>query len=61
MEKKIAKMECAYHSIMIKVCETANRMGLLRADKAEKMMKQHCIKVFDCMDIMDQDLYLLGW
>ena len=61
ISKRIAKVECAYHTIMINICESLTRVGLLRADKAEKVMKQHCMRVFDCMDRMDQELYLLGW
>ena len=50
--KKVAKMSFIYHSNMLDVCNIANQLGILKDDKAEKVMKHHTMQCFDCIDRM---------
>lgn len=50
--KKVAKMRFNYHANMLNVCNVLNQLGILKDDKAETVMKNHCMKTIDCLDRM---------
>ena len=54
--KKVAKMRFVYHTNMLDVCNVLNQLGILKDDKAETVMKDHCMKSFDCMERMGLDV-----
>ena len=54
--KKVAKMRFVYHANMLDVCNVLNQLGILKDDKAEEMMKNHCMKSFDCLRRLGYDV-----
>lgn len=54
--KKVAKLRFIYHSNMLDVCNVANQLGILKDEKAEKVMKNHTMQCFDCMRRMGLDV-----
>lgn len=55
--KKVAKMRLMFHANMLDVCNIANQLGILKDEKAEKVMKDHAMKCFDAMEHMGLDPY----
>lgn len=41
---------------MLDVCNVLNQLGILKDEKAERVMKDHCMKSFDCMERMGLDV-----
>ena len=54
--KKVAKMRFVYHTNMLDICNVLNQLGILKDEKAEIVMKDHCMKSFDCMERMGLDI-----
>lgn len=54
--KKVAKMRFIYHTNMLDICNVLNQLGILKDEKAEIVMKDHCMKSFDCMERMGLDV-----
>lgn len=54
--KIVAKMRFKYHTNMIDVCNVANQLGILKDNTAEVVMKNHCMKSFDCLERLGYDL-----
>lgn len=54
--KKVAKLRFVYHTNMLDICNVLNQFGILTDEKAEAVMKDHCMKSFDCMERMDFDV-----
>lgn len=54
--KKVAKLRFIYHTNMLDVCNVANQLGLLKDNKAEVVMKNHCMKSFDCLKRLGYDV-----
>ncbi len=53
--EKIGKMRLIFHANMLDICNIANQLGILKDDKAEEIMKNHCLKCFDAMEHMGLD------
>lgn len=51
--KKVAAMRFVYHTNMLDVCNVLNQVGILKDDKAEEVMKNHCMASVDCLTRMD--------
>lgn len=56
LQKKVAKMRFIYHTNMLDICNVLNQLGILKDEKAEIVMKDHCMKSFDCMERMGLDV-----
>lgn len=41
---------------MLDICNVLNQLGILKDEKAEIVMKDHCMKSFDCMERMGLDV-----
>lgn len=54
--KTIAKIRFCYHINMFGVYNLANKLGILKDDKAEKFMKKHSIPCVDCLARMGYDV-----
>ncbi len=54
--KKVAKLRFKYHTNMLDVCNVLNQLGIVKDEKAERVMKDHCMKAFDCMERMGLDV-----
>lgn len=54
---KVAKMRLMFHANMLDLCNVANQLGILKNEKAEKIMKGHTMKCFDAMEHMGLDPY----
>lgn len=54
--KKVAKLRFMYYTNMLDVCNVLNQFGILKDDKAENVMKDYCMKSFDCMERMGLDV-----
>lgn len=54
--KKVAKLRFIYHTNMLDVCNVANQLGLLKDNKAEEVMKNHCFKSLDCLERLGYDV-----
>ena len=54
--KKVAKLRLLYHRRMLDVCDAANQLGILKDEKAEKVMKHHVMQCLDCMDHLGFDV-----
>lgn len=48
--KKVAKMRLIYHSNMLDVCNVANQLGIIKDDKAERVMIKHVFETMDCLN-----------
>lgn len=48
--KKVAAMRFKYHANMLDVCNVLNQIGILKDEKAERVMKNHTMQCFDCLD-----------
>lgn len=54
--KKVAKARYIYHTNMLDVCNVLNQIGILKDDKAEEKMKNHCMESLDCLRRMGYDV-----
>ena len=54
---KVAKIRLIYHSNMLDVYNVLNQVGILKDEKAERVMKNHCMACFDAMEHMGLDPY----
>lgn len=54
--KKVAKMRFIYHTNMLDVCNVLNQLGISKDNRAENMMREHCMKSFDCLERMGLDV-----
>ena len=54
--KKVAKMRFTYHTNMLDVCNVLNQLGILTDDRAENVMRDHCMKSLDCLERMGFDV-----
>ena len=52
---KVAKARLNFHATMLDICNVANQLGIKKDEKAEKVMKDHCMKCFDAMEHMGLD------
>ena len=53
--KSVAKMRLSYHANMLDVCNVANQLGILKDEKAERIMAKHTMECFDAMEHMGLD------
>jgi hypothetical protein len=51
--KKVAEMRFVYHTNMLDVCNVLNQVGIVKDEKAEAVMKHHCMSSMDCLTRMD--------
>lgn len=54
--KVVAKARFAYHTNMLDVCNVLNQLGIMKAEKAERVMKNHTMQAFDCLERLGYDL-----
>ena len=57
--KTVAKWRFNYHINMLDICNVANQIGLLNNEKAEIIMKHHCMQTFDCLERLGFDISAL--
>lgn len=53
--KKVAKMRFIYHTNMLDICNVLNQLGILKDEKAEMVMRDHCMNSLDCLERMGYD------
>ena len=58
--KTVAKMRFKYHTNMLDVCNVLNQLGILKDEKAENVMKHHCMQSFDCLERLGYDLGIMA-
>lgn len=54
--KKVAKVRFAYHTNMLNVCNVLNQIGILKDEKAERVMGDHTMASFDCLERLGYDV-----
>lgn len=54
--KKVAKMRFTYHANMLDIYNVLNQLGILKDETAERVMKNHCMRSFDCLERMGLDV-----
>lgn len=54
--KKVAKVRFAYHTNMLNVCNVLNQIGILKDEKAERVMRDHTMASFDCLERLGYDV-----
>lgn len=54
--KKVATLRFKYHTNMLDVCNVLNQIGILKDEKAERVMRDHTMKSFDCLERMGYDV-----
>ncbi len=47
---KVAKMRFMYHANMLDVYNVLNQLGIVKDDRAERVMKNHCMKSLECLE-----------
>lgn len=56
--KTVAKIRFGYHNAMLDVIDIANRLNILKDDKAWNAMIHHSVKCFDCLERMGYEIKL---
>lgn len=54
--KKVAKMRLNYHGTMLDIYNVLNQLGIVKDERAEEVMKRHCMQCIDAMEHMGLDV-----
>lgn len=48
--KVVAKARFTYHTNMLDVCNVLDQLGIMKDEKAERVIKNHTMQAFDCLE-----------